>query len=61
MFLDGTQLIVSGGGVNGDFCNSSYPPVKVLDTSTYVWQTHFQPDGLTYSVPEVVTAVIGGE
>ena len=61
MFLDGTQMIVSGGGGGGSYCNQSYPPIKVLDTSTYTWQTHFQPDGLEYSVPSVVTAIVGGD
>lgn len=54
-------MIVSGGGVSGPYCNRSHPPIKVLDTSNYVWQTHFQPDVVKYSVPGVVTAVVGGE
>lgn len=63
-----TSLIVTGGEITsgvGNFmslterCNQTYPPVKVLDTSTYVWRTEFQPD-LEYSVPGIVTDVIGG-
>ncbi|KAI1284142.1 hypothetical protein F5Y07DRAFT_348810 [Xylaria sp. FL0933] len=64
-----TSMIVTGGEITlGEWntswpaqtCNPSYPPIKVLDTSTYTWQTEFNP-GLTYSVPEVVTRVIGGD
>lgn len=66
-----TQLIVSGGLISqatGDLsdlefynkvCNKTYPPFKVLDTSSYTWRTQFDPS-LEYSVPDVVTAVIGG-
>ncbi|KAI0431689.1 hypothetical protein F5Y09DRAFT_303967 [Xylaria sp. FL1042] len=64
-----TSMIVTGGEITlgewnttllAQMCNPSYPPIKVLDTSTYTWQTQFNP-GLTYSVPEVVTRVIGGD
>ncbi|KAI1380774.1 hypothetical protein F4677DRAFT_441107 [Hypoxylon crocopeplum] len=61
-----TQLIVSGGTITGDDfvqyndkCNDTYPPFKVLDTSTYTWRSQFDPS-LEYSVPSTVTAVIGG-
>ncbi|KAI0875671.1 hypothetical protein GGS24DRAFT_489139 [Hypoxylon argillaceum] len=63
-----TSMIVTGGEITMGVwnttlltltCNPAYPPVKVLDTSTYVWQTEFKPN-VAYSVPEVVTAVIGG-
>lgn len=64
-----TQLIVSGGVVllgthNWTIlnwqCNKTYPPFKILNTSTYTWRETFDP-GLEYSVPDSVTAVIGGE
>ncbi|KAI0110830.1 hypothetical protein GGR51DRAFT_80035 [Nemania sp. FL0031] len=63
-----TSMIVTGGELtDGVFnttllattCNPAYPPVKVLDTSTYVWQTEFKPS-VSYSVPGVVSALIGG-
>lgn len=65
-----TSMLVSGGDVTvalgGGYtnlltntCNTAYPPIKVLDTSTYIWQTEFNPSS-TYSVPVVVSAVIGG-
>ncbi|KAF2137356.1 uncharacterized protein K452DRAFT_235964 [Aplosporella prunicola CBS 121167] len=63
------QMIVSGGRVNlgvgnettvlNDKCNSTYPPFKVLDTSTYTWRTQFEPK-IEYSVPDVVATIIGG-
>ncbi|KAI1389346.1 uncharacterized protein F4822DRAFT_398018 [Hypoxylon trugodes] len=64
-----TQLIVSGGmislGTGGivnlnEECNKTYPPFKVLDTSTYTWRTNFDPSR-QYSVPDTVTAIIGGK
>ncbi|KAI3342466.1 hypothetical protein F4824DRAFT_446233 [Ustulina deusta] len=64
-----TSMIVTGGEITlgewdttllTEVCNPEYPPIKVLDTSTYTWQTEFNPS-LTYSVPGVVTAVIGGD
>ena len=57
------QLILSGGSttqVYNPYCDTSHPPIKVLDTSEYVWRTQFQP-GLTYTVPGLVSAVIGGK
>ncbi|KAI1329136.1 hypothetical protein F5Y16DRAFT_409298 [Xylariaceae sp. FL0255] len=64
-----TSLIVSGGqityGIGDDhislsnYCNKTYPPIKVLDTSSYAWRTEFSPSG-EYSVPDVVSAIIGG-
>ncbi|XDG04795.1 hypothetical protein ABKA04_004410 [Annulohypoxylon sp. FPYF3050] len=69
------QLIISGGAVylpvddndpqsavwsvNGE-CNKTYPPFKVLDTSTYTWQTKLN-SGLEYTVPVSVFTVIGGK
>ncbi|KAF2091345.1 hypothetical protein K490DRAFT_52570 [Saccharata proteae CBS 121410] len=60
------QMLVLGGVVESnatarnDYCNSTdHPPVKVLDTSTYAWQTEFQPNK-SYTVPDIVTNVIGG-
>ncbi|KAI0390156.1 hypothetical protein F5Y17DRAFT_462060 [Xylariaceae sp. FL0594] len=64
-----TSLIVTGGEITYGLgsvvslsdrgCNATYPPIKVLDTSTYTWRAEFDPS-LGYSVPSVVTAVIGG-
>lgn len=62
------QMIVVGGGfrigdtqVNGGTsCNTSYPAIRVLDTSTYAWQTQFQSDLGAYEVPEPMYNLIGG-
>ncbi|KAJ3572538.1 hypothetical protein NPX13_g5017 [Xylaria arbuscula] len=63
-----SQLIVTGGQITLGYgetvslsktCNTTYPPIKVLDTSTYTWRTEFDPS-IEYSVPNVVSAVIGG-
>ena len=61
-----SQMIVTGGLVsddsghlNLDACNKTYYPFKVLDTSTYEWQPQFVPEK-EYSVPEVVSDVVGG-
>ena len=58
------QMIVLGGHVTIDYndssCNTSYPPLRVLDTSSYVWKTMFDPS-IEYRVPDIVTNVIGGK
>lgn len=62
------QMIVLGGSIrfgtaqqtNETQCNSAYPPIRVLDTSTYSWKNTFDPS-TKYSVPRVVTNIIGGE
>lgn len=41
-------------------CNTSYSPIRLLDTSTYSWKTEYQP-GNAYAVPAVVSNVIGGK
>lgn len=62
MFVVGGEITLGLGDTSllTETCNQAYPPIKVLDTSSYTWQTEFNPS-LTYSVPEVVTSVIGGE
>lgn len=61
---DDSQMIVLGGvyasnGTKSD-CDSSYSPIRLLDTSTYSWKTEYRPNNI-YSVPSVISAVIGGE
>ncbi|KAJ6263725.1 hypothetical protein Dda_2295 [Drechslerella dactyloides] len=56
------QMIVTGGIVsqvgdlklNIDACNSSHPPILVLDTNTFVWKASVDPEGEEYRVPGVV-------
>lgn len=62
------QMIVLGGTVlegpkvmdNNTFCNATYTPIRVLDTSTYTWQSEFKPDA-SYKVHGNISSVIGGE
>lgn len=62
------QMIVIGGSIRFGTaqqtketeCNSAYPPIRVLDTSVYSWMSSFDPS-VKYSVPPIVTSVIGGE
>lgn len=58
------QMIVLGGrnaDKYSDFrCNPQYPMLKLLDTSTFEWQTQYPLKNTTYEVPKVVTDVIGG-
>ncbi|KAL8835214.1 MAG: hypothetical protein Q9170_003410 [Blastenia crenularia] len=42
-------------------CDTVYSPVRLLDTSTYTWQSGYSPEFDTYTVPMVVSDVIGGE
>ncbi len=61
------QMIVLGGlNSNSESarenpgCGSQFPPLRVLDTSSYTWKTDFDPSR-KYSVPKTVFDVIGGE
>ena len=52
---------LTGGGVaNQAGCNSSHPPFLVLDTTSFTWQSSFKPQR-SYSVPQAVYQVIGGD
>jgi hypothetical protein len=62
------QMVVLGGNVyvgsekvNGNTCNTSYPAIRVLDTTDYTWQSSFDDQPQEYQVPRVVYEVIGGE
>ena len=60
------RMIVLGGAdgqSTGGFtlCGPSSLPIRLLDTSTYSWQTQFISNTTDYSVPSVVYDVIGGE
>lgn len=56
------QMIVLGGSVMSDStsCNTAYPPLRVLDTSSYIWKNVFDPS-IEYRVPDIVTNVTGGK
>ncbi|KAH8689001.1 hypothetical protein BGW36DRAFT_402059 [Talaromyces proteolyticus] len=62
----GAQMIVLGGDIragayrltNGA-CNDVFSPVRVLDLSTYVWQTELN-NSASYEVPAVIYNAIGG-
>ena len=68
VIVNDAQMIVVGGSIrfgtaqqtNETACNPAYPPIRVLDTSTYSWKSSFDPSA-KYSVPFVVTNVIGGK
>ena len=67
-----SQMIVLGGmyatnaatkpqGQNHlSVCDTSYSPIRLLDTSTYSWKSQYTPNN-TYTIPSLVSAVIGGE
>ena len=57
--LGGDQSDAGGNTVGG--CNVQYPPLKLLDTSTYSWQTTFPLANSTYEVPAQVYKIIGGD
>jgi hypothetical protein len=56
----GLAKIGAANMLNETSCKPQYPPVRVLDTCTYVWKNSFDPLA-TYSVPFVVTDVVGGK
>lgn len=63
----GSQMIVLGGEIragaysltNGA-CSNVFEPVRVLDLSTYKWQTELDTNS-SYEVPAVIYDKIGGE
>lgn len=61
------QMLVLGGGVNlgknevnGHTCNTSYPAIRLLDTTTFAWLDQYRSDVEPYGVPQVVYNIIGG-
>ena len=70
MYEDAQFVVVGGGLSKGNTrnpsnelttCDPGISPIMVLNTSSYTWQTHFDPNAAAYAVPDVVTSVIGGE
>ena len=57
--LGGDSVDAQQNPVGG--CQSQYPPLKLLDTSTYTWQTTFPIANSTYEVPSQVYNIIGGD
>jgi hypothetical protein len=62
------QFMISGGvlsktnsGDNLNTCDPTVPPIMVLNTTSYTWQTQFEPNAVAYAVSDIVTAIIGGE
>lgn len=61
------QMLVLGGGVrlgpnqvNGQTCNTSYPAIRLLDTTTFTWLDQYRSVIEPYGVPRVVYNIIGG-
>ncbi|KAI9809440.1 MAG: hypothetical protein M1826_003904 [Phylliscum demangeonii] len=66
------DMLVLGGGVtaqkpSGDgsdlntvACNPSFPPIRILDTTTFTWKTNFDPRP-SYTVPSAIYQMIGGD
>lgn len=64
-------MIVLGGVYNnvtatvGDsgvsrVCDTTYSPIRLLDTNSYSWKTQYTPNDIEYRVPRAVEDVIGG-
>ena len=63
MLVVGGLMKLSGGNgpvINANGCNSSHPPLVVIDTSDFTFQSQFSPQR-SYSVPQAVYNVIGGD
>lgn len=59
MYASNAATQIQGDG-NKSVCDTSYSPIRVLDTSDYSWKTEFQPNK-AYSVPSTISDIIGGE
>ena len=60
-------MMVLGGNLrsgvdilNNVTCNTSWPTLRMLDTTTFEWQTTFNPTASAYAVPDQVYSIIGG-
>ncbi len=61
------QMLVLGGAMylgdtqaSGQTCNTSYPAIRLLDTTTFMWLSQYSSASEPYSVPQTVYEVIGG-
>lgn len=60
------QMLVIGGRdeLNADTtntaCGDGYPAIRLLDTTTFTWQTQYPLDDDKYQVPQAVIDVVGG-
>ncbi|OAX81767.1 hypothetical protein ACJ72_03888 [Emergomyces africanus] len=59
------EMVVIGGTTRKDDkpqkgCSRNYPPIRVLDTSKFRWEKQFERD-TTYTVPRVVSDIVGGD
>ncbi|KAI9794944.1 MAG: hypothetical protein M1833_007318 [Piccolia ochrophora] len=60
MVVLGGHEMVEGGDIKNKSCTDHIPPIRVLDTSSYTWKSHFMKKS-SYTVPPVVSKVIGGD
>ncbi|KAL8802963.1 MAG: hypothetical protein Q9182_003451 [Xanthomendoza sp. 2 TL-2023] len=60
IYARNAATLPQGDGRNS-VCDTTYSPIRLLDTSSYSWQTQFIPNGIEYKVPPVVIDVIGGD
>ena len=61
------QMVVLGGQlksgskvINDASCNTSWPALRVLDITTFTWQTQLNTTSSDYAVPDQVYSIIGG-
>ncbi|OJD19156.1 hypothetical protein AJ78_00856 [Emergomyces pasteurianus Ep9510] len=61
---DGEMVVIGGTTRKNDKpqkgCSRNYPPIRVLDTSKFRWEKQFERE-TTYSVPRIVSDVVGGD
>ncbi|KAL9630730.1 MAG: hypothetical protein Q9164_006270, partial [Protoblastenia rupestris] len=60
MVMLGGQLSFQDVAQNNETCNPLHPVIRILDTTTFEWQTDFIPMPEPYVVPKAVIDVIGG-
>ena len=60
MIILGGNIESGGDIINAETCNTSWPALRVLDTTAFVWQTQLNSTSSAYAVPEQVYNVIGG-
>ncbi|KAL8817397.1 MAG: hypothetical protein Q9223_003764 [Gallowayella weberi] len=60
IYARNAATLPQGDGKNS-VCDTTYSPIRLLDTSSYSWKSQFIPNDIEYKIPPVVSDVIGGD
>ena len=61
VYRDRQMFVLGGDRTNEVKCDASTPPIRLLDTSTFNFQSSYPTPNATYKIPPQVYNVIGGD